>query len=345
MAFPWLIAENFELGTKGSFDTETDTVSQLDVVGYKELSRYPWPGCAPFSGAYAARVQLTGGTADAYYTETSVDIADAGTAYFRFALYFSPTFTATADDVFSILELWGAASAITGSVGVQITASTGVIQLGIGSAASAAVPATFAAVPIQRDTWYTVELKFVCQTNGTGSANLYITRAGDPAQLTADASLSSKTNIVVTDGVIGCQDHLATTTGVILIDDFVMDDTRVYPANRYPNDPVMTASGHAFVGPGWISGAAILSGTSPVMTLFDTDTADVTSSQSYTDYFDSSNQTSVGGHIFFQRGCYVQLSGTNPVGQVMFVRNDANPGVFGPLYYNDPGVRRLGSGS
>lgn len=344
MAFPWLLEEKFELGTIGGFDSETDTVAQLDIAHYKTLANYPWAHCAPYSGAYCMRLVLSGGTADATLAEASVDIADVGTAYFAFNVWFSPTFTGTADDVFSLFEMQGAAAAITASFGARIVAATNVINLGIGSAASAAVPATFAAQEIQRGVWYTVELKAVIQTNGTGTLDMYVTRAGDPTQVAAQASLTAKTNIVVTDGVFGLQDHLATTTGVILMDGFIMDDARIFPQPRYQTDQVFTQSGHAFVGPGWIAGAAILKGTSPVMTLFDTDSADVNSSQSYEIYFDTSNQTSVGGHIYFAKGCFVQLSGTNPVGQVMLARADINPGVFGPLYFCDSGLKRLAQG-
>lgn len=342
MAFPWIFAENFELGTIGAFDSETDTVTQLDIAHYKTLARYPWKSCAPYSGAYCMRLQLTGGTADAFVAEADVDIADTATAFFKFEIWFSPTFTGTANDIFTILELRGAAAAVTGSVGVQVTAATNLIQLGVGSAASAAAPTAFATEAIERGIWYTVEAKFVIQTGGTGTADLYLTRSGRTASAASQASVATATNIAVTDGVLGIQDHLATTTGVILIDGFVMDDARIYPQPRYQIDQVHTQSGHAFVGPGWIAGAAILKGTSPVMTLFDTDAAEVTSSQSYSVYFDSSNQTSIGGRIFFKKGCYVQLSGTNPIGQVLLVRTDFTPGVFGPRYFSDAGVKALG---
>lgn len=340
MSFPWITSENFELGTKGSLDTETDTVNQLDVVHWKTLQNYPWL-VAPYNGAYCARVQLTGGTADAYYTETSVDIADAATAYFKFEVWFSPTFTGTADDTFSIFELWGAASAVTGSIGARVVAATNEINFGIGSAASAAQPGTFAAQAVQRGVWYTVELKFACQTNGTGTADLYVTRAGDPEQVNPQISLTGKTNIVVTDGVLGIQDQLATTTGVILLDGFIMDDARIFPQPRYAYEQIITQSAHAFVGPGWVRGAAILSGTSPVVTIFDTNAADVNASQSYKLYFDSSNQTSIGGGLYFQSGCFVQMSGTNPVVQILLERDGLWSGVRGPLYYSDAGLKRL----
>lgn len=344
MAFPWLTSENFELGTKGSLDTETDTVNQIDVIGWRALQNYPWR-VAPYSGAYCARIQLTGGTADATYTETTCDFADGVTVYFKFEIWFSPTFTGTADDTCSLFELQGAASAVTGSVGFRVVAATNVINLGIGSAASGAVPATFAPQEIQRGVWYTVELKFLCSTGVAGTADLYFTREGDPTQVAAQASITGATNIAVTDCVIGIQDQLATTKGVILIDGFIEDDGRIYPQPRYAYEQVITQSGHAFVGPGWIRGAAVLAGTAPFITLFDTDVADVTSAMSYTLYFDPTlGQSSVGGGIYFQHGCYVQLAGTNPQVQVLLERDGLWSSARGPLYYSDQGLKRLARG-
>lgn len=344
MAFPWLFESTFEQGTNAEWSSETDTVSQLDYPSYKELARYPWV-VGPYRGAYSARVVLKGGTADAFVNSTSITQNNAVTQYYSFAIWFSPTFTATADDTFHILELQGAANAVTSVIGARVVAATNVINLGIGGAATAAVPTSFSTLALERGVWYTVEAKILIATGGTtGTMDLYITRDGNPsAQTAADPSIATGTiqNIAVTSASLGVRNQLATTTGVYLIDRVVVDDARVYPAFRYQNNPVFTTNGHAFVGPGWIAGAAILKGTSPVVTLFDTDSADVTSSQSYTNYFDTSNQTSVGGHLYFQKGCYVQMSGTNPVSQVMLVQNDFTPGVFGPLYYDDSALKRL----
>lgn len=346
MAFPWIFAENFEAGTKGGFDTETDTISALDFAHYKTLANYPWK-CAPYSGAYCVRLVLSGGTADATLTEADVDIADTVTNYFRFELWFSPTFTGTSNDTFALLELKGAAAAVTVSFGARIVATTNVINLGIGGAASAAVPSTFSTQEIQRGVWYTVELKVNIQSGGTGTLDIYATKAGEPTQIASVCAVATVTNIAVTDAVLGIQDQLATTTGVILINSFIHDDARIYPTARYVTDQVLHMSQqHVFVGPGWIAGAAILSGTNPTMVLWDTDEADVNSTQSYEISLATAatNQSSIGGHIYFQKGCYAVLGGTSPIGQVMLARSDFNPGVMGPLYFSDSGVKRLARG-
>jgi hypothetical protein len=335
-----IFAENFESGTRGNFDSETDVGNQLDIVNYKALGNYPW-AAVPYTGAFASRIVLNGGVADAFFTK-AIAIADATADFFRFEVMFSSDFRATADDVFSILELQGAASAITGSIGFRITAATQEINVGIGSAAAAAVPATFAPQVIDRGVWYVIETKFGISTSGAGLVDLYISRDGSPKAPAPVAQLSAKTNIAVTAVVLGVQDQLATTQGVILVGSLGVDSARLSPRQRYDNDPVLSISGHAFVGPGYISAAAILGGTMPTMALYDTDIGDT--SQPYTVYLDAAMQTSVGGPIFFERGCYMQLTGANAIGQVMLVRSDPARGVFGPTYYDDAGVRRLARG-
>ena len=64
MAFPFLSEANFEDGTKGHFDSETDTGSRLDIAHYSTLAKIP--GLAmPWRGAYAVRVNLATSTNDA----------------------------------------------------------------------------------------------------------------------------------------------------------------------------------------------------------------------------------------------------------------------------------------
>ena len=346
MAFPYIFAENFERGTKGGFDTETDTVAQLSFAHYKELARYPWRGCAPYTGAYAVKLELTGGTADAILIEADTNIADTATSYFRFPIWFSPTFTGTANDTFAIFELMGAAAAVTVSIGARIVAATNVINIGAGGANTGAVPGTFAAQEIQRGVWYTIEAKVVIQTGGTGTIDVYITRDGDPQQLVAQIAVTTITNIAATDSNYGIQNHLATTTGVILLGELIQDDARLYVKPRYNNDPLFTQSGHAFVGPGWIAGAALLTNEATnALTLWDTDSANVLSADAKKVFLDLDNHTAIGGPFFFQKGCYVEMSGTDPIGQVFLVRSAKEPGVFGPLHYSDSGVKRWAMGA
>jgi hypothetical protein len=103
VAFAWIFESNFEAGTVGEWDSESDTASQLDIAHYADLARFPWPTAAPLSGAYCLRLTLSGGTADATLTEGDLNIAANTLSWFGFGIWFSPTFTATADDTVNML--------------------------------------------------------------------------------------------------------------------------------------------------------------------------------------------------------------------------------------------------
>ena len=340
MAFPWIFHSNFESADGSEWDSETDTESQLDFPTYRELARFPWGGAAPRAGAAVARWTLSGGTADAILIEADIDIALSANRFVRFDVWFSPDFAATADDTFPLLELLAVATQEV-VCGAKITATTDEVVLGIGEVA----PTAFGA-PIKKGVWYTVELDISLSSGGAdGTVDIYVTEVGHPASTTIYAAqVGSLTQAAVTTGSLGTQDVLATTTGVILIDNFVLDDTRVYPDSRYSNAPVLTKSSHVFVGPGFISSAALLTDeANNKMVLWDTDRADTNGMENFKIELDiDGNHTSWDGPLEFKRGCYAVLSGTDPRGQVFLARNHLEPGVFGPKRYDDASVRRHG---
>jgi hypothetical protein len=75
MAFPFIFHENFEGGTTGGFDSESDTGSLLDVVHYSTIAS-DVNSLMPYRGAYVLRNKL-GDTNDNNITEVSIDIEDA----------------------------------------------------------------------------------------------------------------------------------------------------------------------------------------------------------------------------------------------------------------------------
>lgn len=331
MAFPFIFESNFDTPypTNDGWDSETDTAAQLDIASYKELSRFPWPTCAPYRPPYCLRLQLTGGTADAFLTEGDLNISLDGEAYTRFMVWFSPDFTGTADDTVHLFELQGSANAIQVAFGFRIVASTNVINLGIGNIA----PTAFGDA-IERGVWYTVELHVVLDDGASddGTVDIYVTRDGDQASASVYAAqVGTLDQIAVTHGVLGVQNQLATTTGTILIDQFVMDDARIYPlTKRFPEEVLLTKSGHAFVGPGEIENVSLFSGagTDCVLSLFDTDKADVNDATNIgVELKNTANNEIVdpaGVPVEdFSRGCYVALSGTTPRALVKIRHVDA----------------------
>jgi hypothetical protein len=311
LAFPYEFESNFEGGVETEWTgTPADTDSALDVAHYKTLAAM---GMEPYSGAYCLRLQAGLGANDATLTEGACNIADTATAWFRFNIYFSNNFTCTATDAsVSLLELQGAANAITASFGFRITVTTDVINLGIGSAAAAAVPATFSSNALERGKWYTVELKVNIETDGSGTMDMYVTEDGGVQATGAEASLATKTNIAVTHAVIGLQDHLATTSGYILIDNFAQDSEQLYHQVRYPETVLLTKTGHAFVGPGKIETLTLLGGggADAVCNVYDSDAAS-SANLVATISNDATSQTVTRvTPITVARGAYITLAGT-----------------------------------
>ena len=77
MAFPWIFEESFDAGTRGDWDSESDTGSLLDFPHYTTLAAIPGGGL-PFRGAYCMRI-VCGDTNDHTLTEDDIDIADTAT--------------------------------------------------------------------------------------------------------------------------------------------------------------------------------------------------------------------------------------------------------------------------
>jgi hypothetical protein len=322
MAFPYVYESDFETGTTTGegWDSETDTASQLDIAHYKTLANLPWPTCAPFKGAYALRATLSGGTADAFLTEGDINIAADGTNYFRFYIWLSPTFTGTANDTINIFE--GIATAtVEFTFGLRVVAATNVVNFGIGETA----PTSFTTQAIERGVWYCIELAVHVDdgASNNGTIDLYLTKEGEPSSDDVAATqVASLDQGAITSGVLGVQDHLATTTGTILIDQFVQDDARVYPITRRFDDTVLlTKSGHAFVGRGIVDNITLMSG------------AGTDSTNTVAELKNTANNELVdpaGMPVDCVRGAYVVLSGTTPRARVK-IKNVAGYGSPGAV--------------
>ena len=330
MAFPWIASGNFDTTTATPFgwDSEQDTGSRLDVPHYSELARFPWSECAPWRGAYCMRIQM-GDTNDHTLTEGDIDIADAATAFASFYLYLAPDVIASADDVWNIFEFQQAAGTREAVCGLRITAATDAVEIGIGDGIAVT---DYSAAALEKNRWYHVEIGMLVSTAGVGTLTLYV----DGVSVVALTTLTNAA--AVGTGVLGTQDTLSTTTGTLLFDQFIFDDLRVYPAReRFPTQHIITASGHVFVGPGMVDTAALLSTTSGnIMRLYDTDTGSVLAAQDFVAELDLAAHTSIEGPLRFLRGCFAQLTGTNPRGQVIVSRTQ------GPRYYSAWGMRHYG---
>ncbi len=333
MAYPWIFESNFEGGTNGEWDSESDTGSKLDIAHYTQLARYNNSKCkvAPYRGAYCMRIDLSSGdTNDHVLVEGDIDIADAGTSYFRWYMYVSDDFTATADDVFNIFELQQAGGTNEMSTGMRITAATNVLEIGVGDGTS---PSSYVGFP--RGRWVCVELKATVSTGGAGTMDLYLDGGAASISLTTLTQAAA-----VGRGVLGTQDTLSTTSGVLLFDQFVQDDARIYPFNdRWPMVMTIQKTQHVFVGPGDVDAVDVLSADGN-LTLYDTDNANINDAQSYPIQIDESTIKGTLQNIHFEKGCYAVVAGTNPVVNISLMRGSDRPGFNGPTAYGSDGAIR-----
>jgi|TARA_Y100000310_G_scaffold153951_1_gene153524 hypothetical protein len=260
---PFSVEENFELGTRGNFDSESDTGSLLDFPHYATLAAFP-AGGVPYRGAYCMRI-VAGDTNDHTLTEGAVNVADNNSGYIRFALYIDAAFAATANDIFNIFE-WQNGGVVEHSISLQITASDNLVEIGMGDGTEASVFSS----PLSKGVWHIVENHLLVDTGDVGTSELWI----DGKSVVTLASLDHSG--AITDGILGTQNTLATTTGTLLFDQWAFDTARIgVPQDRWTNEVLMTQSGHAFVGPGIINNVSLMdaNATGDVVTIYDTDDA------------------------------------------------------------------------
>jgi len=317
MAFPWLFEEGFEDGTRGAFNSETDTETRLDFPHYTTLASLT--GLAmPFRGAYCMRVNLAndGTPADAYVQEDDgFDLALDGVEHVRFQLFVSTDITMADTDEFIILALQSAGPTNEAVVVINYTTANG-LRIGVGETSGSQF------LPLTTGVWHTVELAVTLDDGASNDGSLVLRL--DDAAATTVSSLDQAAIAQARLGVVG-QDA-GTTKGYLLFDDVMVDDARLGPkVERFRQADYLTKSGHAFVGPGEITGISMIAGaaTDNTVTIYDTDTGYTT---------DATNVVYAGGvevasatrdlllneKIRVKRGAYVVLAGTNPRAQVRF---------------------------
>ena len=309
MAFPFISEATFDDGTKGHFDTETDTESRLDFPHYSALLI---PNqTMPFRGAYCMRVTLLndGTPADAYVQETgSWDLAATESIFLRLVFWVSPDITMANNDEFAIVQLWSSTNTVEGGAYINYTTANG-LRIGIGETSATSLK------PLTTGVWHQLELKFVIDNAGAndGTIDAWL----DNGAFTQVASLDQG---AITSGVVGVIGQDAgTTAGTILFDSIVADDARIYPiSQRFPETRLLTTSEQLFVGSGTISRLSLLSGagTDNVLTVYDTDVAATTDASNIVEELKNTANGQVVERDFpplrVTRGAYIVLSGTNP---------------------------------
>lgn len=331
MAWPFLSYKNWETGDASEWDSETDTDSIGNVRHYTDLVRLT-RGCVPYSGAYAYHVALAGGTNPANCTETDdFDTSADGTIYVGFAFWVGNNLTMANNDAFSLFTLDSAGPVIEVDLGIVQTSDVQYFRGGDGS--------TYRTTPLTKNKWYWAEVAAHIDNAGgdDGTIDVYLNGSQVGAQITGvDQGAITQARY----GVVGPD---AGTSGDVVLGPIAADNGRIgYYFPRYCPNPMVLKTGHIFVGPGTLSGAAITStGATDTLSLYDTDTAYTTAGQMKVADLNGSAQSSVGGPLVFQRGCYAVLTGTNATGQVYMDLGDNEFRGFPKSFcYNDAGLRR-----
>ena len=332
MAFPFLSENGFETGGAGHFDAiSPDPFTRAGYDHYSELARRPGLP-APFTGAYCFRVNLATNTTNHYLQETgSWDTGAAGTIFVRFMFWFGANPTMADGDEFAIFQLWSGASTAEAGVYVNYTDANG-YRLGIGETAATSF------LSLSLNTWHAVEIQALIDSGAPNDGTLDGWLDGG-----AFTQVTSLNQGAITSGVLGVVGQDAgTTAGVVLFDDVIADDARIYPPSiRFSTSPLLTISGHAFVGPGRIDAARLMAGaaTDNVLSIYDTDVGNTNDATKVVlELKNTANSQVVCSvneePIRVQRGCYVVMSGTTP---------RANIDLSAAVYGGDGVIRAYGS--
>ena len=311
MSFPYLTENGFEAGTAGHFDAiSPDPFTRAGYDHYATLARRPDVKVAPYRGAYCFRVDLATNTTDHYLQETgSWDTSAAGRIFFRLQFYVSPNIVMANTNEFAIFELWSGTSTVEAGAFINFTTASG-LRIGIGETSASQF------LPLTTGRWHTLELNCLIDSGGPNDGT--IDGFLDNSAFTQVASLDQG---AITSGVVGVIGQDAgTTTGVVLFDEIVADDTRLFPViERFPETIFLTASKHIAVGETELLNVTLIPGTSTdsVLTLYDTDTAyvsdisnvigrlhNLTASEPPIDLADVP--------VRAKRGVYAELAGTAP---------------------------------
>lgn len=315
MSFPYLFESTFELGGVTEWTSETDVDAKLNVRSYVHLAKMPFVDFVPYEGAYAAHIDLSLGTNDAYLQEdTGFDTAANGDIAVRLYVWVGQL-TMAASDRFTVFALQSGAGTDEATIGIINNAGT--IQWVFAETGATALGAATRTTDVIQNAWHCLEM--VCNIDAGGGNDGTLAAYVDGYQI--GATITGLDQAVITQarmGAIGID--AGTTAGHLLFDAVVADDTRVGTlGSRFGAVRRVTKSGHVALGPGRLRAAALFAAAAgDTLTLWDTDRADVTDQSriiygpiqntGVQDTFRDFNK----GMLYFTRGVYAELAGTTP---------------------------------
>lgn len=311
MAFAYVLNAGFE-GAATDFDSAiTDTQSKsLGYLHYTDLIRDY--NVVPWRGAYVWGIDQSVGTKTTAVNQTQAafNVADDDTYAIGCAVYVKDMTMGNGDRLSLVKAIESGGGAGQGVIQLYYTTAGG-LQILASQDHDTAVGSNPVA-PFSENEWHWIELRALVDTGGAGTFDFFL----DGEQV--GSQVGTITNVAVTDLYVGAINGDATTTaGYIFFDDITgAVDTAGstisigYPQPRFPyRRHVINAKEHLFIGPGTVDEIQVVSGTSPTMSLYDTDTTD-TSNLVATET--AAGQGATQTPITFERGCYCVLGGTSP---------------------------------
>lgn len=297
-----------DAGAIAPFDSEVDTDSKGFVRHYSYLAKLPYPECVPYRGAYCYAINLAGGTNDCYLQElTSFDTAASGTI--AFSMYFQAIgLTMATSDRFTIGTLQSGAG--TDEATISVINNAGTIQLVAAETGATALGAATRGTDLIQNQWHCLELVGVIDSGGGNDGTLAFYVDGYQVGTTI-TGLDQAAITQARFGAIGID--AGTTAGLLLYDMIRTDTARVGQlAGRFDIVRIATASMHLALGPGSLIEADLQqsSAVDETMVLYDTDTGDTTDVSMRLPVFQAIRP------VYFTKGVYCVLGGTNPIGSI-----------------------------
>jgi len=333
MGFPYDFHENWESGTLGGFNSETDANGVLNFLSAKDMVRRGFKAI-PQRGNFACVVDLNGRDTNQYLQEDDGFDIDANNAlYIGFSVCITDDLVMANTNRFTLFTLQSSGPVDEVVLDVKYTTAAGYqFVLDETQAGSSTV-----ATNIELNKHHFIEIYADIDNAGAddGNATLWV----DGNSIGSITGLDQGAIVQARLGAIGLD--AGTTAGKIIFSEIFADSERFYPVpDRFEVSRVIAKSEHVFIGPGTVGSVALLStDAGDKLLVYDTD--DYTNTPNAQDIkveLAVGNLTSFSGPLAFRKGCYVAVSGTNPRGQLIIDPNPLNRGE--PLILQSEGVIR-----
>lgn len=309
MAF--LFHENFEAGTLGGFTRQIDTLGKISFPDHNDGLAIP-----PWRGGYVMKVDLDRGTDIAYVEQsTAVGVAAGQIRYCKMHFYLSKDFWMSPGTSVEFLR-FGSGDPLTSSTiecAVAVARDTFLAERPLLGVVSPDFSNTLDGLYFETGRWNSLE-GILYHTVG-GVSRFYLIVGDNILQV------NGFTYDTITHVRLGTLFQSPNLRGTLYFDDFIFDSARVKPPADIPSTALsgesllFTKTSYAFVGPGVLRGATLISGGNDnAVDFFDTDKLPVPHQDLKGALKCSSPESkdSLIKGVRFQRGCYMVISGTDP---------------------------------